>query len=249
MAKETYIVTTTTADILANPEDTQTISKNDSQLLFGEEFEVTEERGHWLYGTSVVDGYEGHIHQSSLVKKIHGTTHFVDNTLTHIYPEPDFKTRPILDLSFLSRVVILDEEKNGFVETTNGWIFKDHLKPMTDMKNKDPLESARAFLGTPYIYGGRSSLGLDCAGLVQVCLFRNGAECPRDSNQQIEIGEPIDEADKQEGDLVFFPGHVVFLLENDKVLNATARTMDTRIENLSTVIDHYGPISAIKRVS
>ncbi len=249
MAKDIYIVTTTTADILANPKDLQTISNCDSQLLFGEEFEVISQKGEWLEGVSLIDNYKGYIHQSNLEPKKSAPSHFVDTLLTHIYPAPGFKMRPIMSLSFLSRLNIHDKEENGFIQTDEGWIFEKHIKPLTELKNAPtPLESAMQFLGTPYLYGGRSSLGIDCSGLIQLSLLRSALPCPRDSSEQTKCGKLVELDHHKAGDLVFFTGHVGIFTTENKVLNATARTMDTRIEDLSELTKHYGAITGIRRI-
>lgn len=250
MAKDIYVVGTTTADILADPDTPLVVSKNDSQLIYGEEFEVEGEHGDWFIGQSLIDGYKGHVHKSSVHKKIQDATHFINVRLTHIYDEPNFKTRPALDLSYLSRIGAQDDaqKENGFIETAAGWIFESHLTPIENMKNKNILDTAMQFLHTPYLYGGRSSLGIDCSGLVQIALLRNGMDCPRDSGDQSKIGEDIKLGEHFPGDLVFFPGHVGIFTTKDEVLNATSRTMNTQVEPLDTMIEAYKEITAIRRV-
>ena len=242
-----YSVIKTTADILETPGNGAAIGKNDSQLLYGETFAVDGVNGEWLQGISAIDGYEGHIHVSNLVPQAAEPTHFVDVKLTALYPQPDFKTRPLMVLSFLSRVTLTGEKKNGFVQMNKGWVFETHITPLSALSNKDPLETAMMFLGAPYLYGGRSILGVDCSGLVQLALMRTGHPCPRDSGPQSQnIGQPAETP--QRGDFIFFKGHVGIMVDETNILNATARTMDVRIEPLSNLINFYGGITALRRL-
>lgn len=251
MAGDLYAVIKTTANLIQDTENPDQTGPRDSQLLFGEDFEVQKRKGEWLYGVSVTDDYTGYIHESDLRPKEENPTHIVDVPLTHIYPTPDFKTPPVMALSFLSRLSVETQNtENGFVEIPGfGWVFADHL---TDFKNpapeKDLVDTALMFLNTPYLYGGRSGLGLDCSALVQLSLLRHGMGCPRDSDQQISIGNNISKNEIKRGDLVFFDGHVGIAIDQDYLLNASARTMGTYVESLTDVIKVYDKITAIKRL-
>lgn len=249
MVGNLFSVITPTADIQAAPHATQSISNNDSQLLFGESFNVIGAEGEWLRGVSMVDDYEGFIHVSKIAPQAAEPTHFVDVKLTHIYPMPDFKSHPIKSLSMLSRLAPEGASENGFVRAGKGWIFEAHIKPIQEMQQTAPLDTALAFTGTPYLYGGRSALGIDCSGLVQIALMRAGHTCLRDSGPQSKtIGSAIEGRNFKAGDFIFFKGHVGIMVDQDRILNATARTMDTRIETLDTLIDFYGEITAARRL-
>lgn len=257
MVSNIYTVITPTADVMDEPSAPHIISKNDSQLLFGETFKEIEDRGEFIFGRCTHDGYEGHIAKTALSLEKNPTTHFVDVKLTHLYKEPDFKTRPIMMISFLSHVKCVENEnESGFSKVTynndqnSAWIFSAHLKAV---KNKtadvDYLETAMSFLSTPYLYGGRSATGIDCAGLVQASLMRSGISSKRDTREQCEsLGSAIPHDDLKRGDFVFFKGHVGIMVDEHNVLNATARTMDTRIESLESLIKAYGKTTHARRM-
>jgi cell wall-associated NlpC family hydrolase len=251
MAKEIYNVIVHTADIYERDDDNAAISNNDSQLLYGESFEVKSETADFYYGKSLIDNYKGFVKKAFLQKANADPSHFINVLSSHIYPEPSFKTRPLMPLSFLSRLHLdAKNEKNGFVKLEHGgWVFKEHIKPIREMKNETPLNTALMFLGTPYLYGGRSSQGLDCSALIQLAMLRNGIkDCERDSSDQANtIGTEIPEKDITKGDLVFFKGHVAIMLDDKNVLNATARKMATVKEPLQKLIKEYGNITAARR--
>ncbi|MCI5060813.1 MAG: NlpC/P60 family protein [Alphaproteobacteria bacterium] len=243
-----------TANIIADPQDLDRITDQDSQLLYGEEFIVEEPHGAYVYGHSVLDGYKGYVARDQLVKAedMPEPTHWVCAPATHLYPQPDFKSRPDMSISYLSRVALTDKEENGFVQIHDGqWIFKDHLGSLSDMKMKGDLAStASLFLGTPYLYGGRSSFGIDCSGLIQLALIGHGQPCPpRDSkDQQGSFGTEIKNmAELQRNDVVYFKGHVGIMVDKKNILNATARHMTTLIEPLKELEKSYGGITTAMR--
>lgn len=245
-------VITTTADILGNPQEPGNISKNDSQLLFGEEFEVEEEHGTYVYGHSVLDGYKGYVERDQLVTNAPKANAIVKNKLSHIYPQPDFKSRPIEKLGFLSRLTILEDEENGFIKREDGnWIFKDHIAALDSFKMPEDLaQTATMYLGTPYLYGGRSIFGIDCSGLIQQIIMAHGNNCPpRDSKDQEEHFTKQKRSDKLErNDIVFFKGHVGIMMDDSVILNATSRHMSTVLEDVRDLEKIYGGITRVAEI-
>ena len=93
-------------------------------------------------------------------------------------------TAPPLDCLSLSGSVAVVGQNAGFSERAGGgWLYSRHLAPITEGA-PDYVATALAFLGVPYLWGGKTSLGLDCSGLVQVALHRAAIPCPRDADQQ-----------------------------------------------------------------
>lgn len=251
MGGRVHTVTASLAALLDDPANGAKIGSRDSQLLFGESFEVEKADGEWACGTSLVDGYKGYVRSAHLAPLVNPATHFTALRWSHVYPEPSFKTRPSLYLGMMSRLRIDEKNrKDGFVSVPGyGWAREDHIRPLDSLNPKnDYVETALMFLGCPYLYGGRSAQGLDCSALVQLSLMRSGIPCPRDSDQQESAGEPADRNTLTRGDLVFFKGHVGIMLDDKNILNATARSMDVRIEKLDSLEKIYGGITAIRRI-
>ena len=243
---------TSTANILGNPEEPHKISNADSQLLYGEQFQVEQEHGIYVYGYSVLDGYKGYVERDQLVKDAEAENVIVKVRATHLYPAPDFKSRPVDRLSFLSRITARDETQNGFTKTEdNYWVYSDHIAPIENFKLPDDLaQIATVFLGTPYLFAGRSSFGIDCSGLVQQSLKAHGlSNVPRDSrDQQKELGNLEADTALQRNDIVFFKGHVGIMMDDQYILNATARHMSTVIEDINDLKTAYGDILKIARL-
>lgn len=268
--KDYYTITQPIVPLLENPSSKSEqclIAKNNSQILFGESLNIlssdmTREENkknapsEWqlvevLHNTpSSKTSYKGFIKKEYLTPQKHAPTHFVNVISAHIYPEPQYKTYPILSLSFTSQLKIINiKDKNGFIETECGWIFKEHITELSKRSLKSNLaDTALQFLGCPYLYGGRSHQGIDCSALVQLSAFKAGLDCPRDSNQQIEFAKTIQQKDLQKGDLIFFPSHVAIALDQEKAINASSRHMSVKIENISELENIYKGITGYRRL-
>lgn len=219
-----------------------------NELLYGEKLELINDNGQWGRVRSLHDHYEGFVLMNSL--KFHkDKTHKIFVPHSHIYAAPNFKTDPIQSLYFQSQVSATEERQNGFIKLdTGGWVFETHLMPI-DGAMIDHASTAHMFVHAPYIWGGRSIAGIDCSGLVQVCMMAKGISAPRDSGPQCEqLGGLVSDGSVQRGDIVFFEGHVGIMLDESHIINATSRHMRCVIEPLQSVENAYKGIKAIRRV-
>ncbi len=205
----------------------------DSELLFGETVNVYEDRNGWAWVQNGADGYVGYVPSAALREAVHQPTHAVRALRTYLYPEPDAKAPPRELLSLASPVPVAETVDDYSRIAGGGWIFARHLAPLDDL-DLDHVETARRFLGTPYLWGGRSSLGLDCSALVQLSLARAGIHALRDSDLQAETtGVPLpDDAPPARGDLIFFPEHVAIALDGGNVIHANQLHMAVTVEPL-----------------
>ena len=215
-------------------------ARQQSQLLFGEPFTVYEEKDGWAWGQGELDGYVGYVASAALAEPCE-PTHQVAARSSHLFPGPDLKLRVGPALSMGARVRVVEQSKGFCRIEAGGWLFGRHLAPLGRVA-PDYVATAMTLLGAPYLWGGRSSEGLDCSGFVQLALSRAGVACPRDSDQQRDsVGEAIAPRDDwsrvRHGDLVFFPGHVGFAVEGWKFLHANAFHMAVALEDFSDVLE------------
>ncbi|MBS0125844.1 NlpC/P60 family protein [Thetidibacter halocola] len=226
----------------------------DRQLRYGEPFDVYERRDGFATGDSVLAGHSGWIAESALAPNSRrpAPTHWVGARQTHVYPEPDFKTRETCALTHLSRVAVLRQD-GRFSETELGWIPTNHL---TDRPAEDPVSVAALYLGVPYLWGGNSIWGLDCSGLVHAALMACGQKCPSDSHpQEMVLGRALPPGTPpRRGDLMFWKGHVAWVSDTDTLLHANAFHMAVTFEPLTEAIARIqaqggGPVIRHARLS
>ena len=210
-------------------------SEQMDQLLFGETFEVIEEEGAYFWGQARRDGYVGFVAASALTAPAPEPTHRVAAIRTYAFAEPSIKTRARGPYSLNALVAVEAQEAKLCKVAGAGWIAAGHLAPIGVFET-DVAAVAERFLGAPYLWGGRESLGLDCSGLVQQALFACGLACPRDADQQAGLGHAIPREAFSRGDLVFWQGHVAIGLDETHIVHANGHHMMVAIEPLETAI-------------
>ncbi|MCZ4280578.1 NlpC/P60 family protein [Kiloniella laminariae] len=230
-------------------------SVQDSELLFGEKLTVYEEKDGWAWVQNARDSYVGYVRFSDLSREVRATTHRVTALRTYVYPQPDMKTPPLDLLSMQSAVLSLRQEGRFTQIQGGGWVFTDHISPQSETA-ADHVSVAKRFLGTPYCWGGKTSIGIDCSGLVQIALGACGHSVLRDTGMQEQtLGTPINSDQVTTGDLLYWPGHVAIALDSKTAIHATAHSMDVTIEPISHIterveMDTGGTgMTAIKRIS
>lgn len=202
----------------------------ETQALLGENFTVyeTTDEG-WAWGQLENDHYVGWLSANSLTAPGAAATHKVSVPRTLGFPGPDIKLPPMTALPMGAALTILRQETRKderFGVNAYGWHFPlSHLTPMA-AKRTDYVGVAETFLNAPYLWGGKTSLGLDCSGLVQVALNACGIICPRDSDmQQSALGQTSPLAQLRRGDLIFWKGHVAMARDATAIIHANAHHM------------------------
>ncbi|WP_369061643.1 NlpC/P60 family protein [Caulobacter sp. 73W] len=212
------------------------------QLLFGEAFDVLEEAGGFCWGQAARDGYVGFVDCAALAPVGELATHRVCAIRTYAFSKPDIKSKPA-GLYSLNALVAVEAREGRFAKAAGGgWFIEAHLAPLGEF-DSDPAAVAERFIGAPYQWGGRESLGLDCSGLIQQALYACGRSCPRDTDMQAaSLGEPITQDQLRRGDLVFWKGHVVMMLDETRIIHANAHFMDVTIEPLADALARIGAV-------
>ena len=209
-----------------------------SELLFGEEFVVLDERDGWAWGQCVVDDYVGYAEADALRTAPLQPTHRIGALVAHVFSEPDVKSPPLDAVSLGSRVAVVERSGRFARLADGGWLHQVALAS-TDAVEPDAVTTALRYLGVPYLWGGRSALGLDCSGLVQMALTLSGLDCPRDSYMQEEaVGEGIAlDGPYRRGDVVVFPDHCGLMVDDTAMVHANATAMCVSVDPLSRVIE------------
>lgn len=217
-------------------------SERQDHLLFGEVFDVLEVKDGFAWGQARRDGYVGYVQAEALAADVLLPTHRVGAIRTYAFAEASIKTEALGPYSLNSLVTVEAREGRFAKLAGSGWVVEVHLTPV-GVFEADPAAVAERFLGAPYLWGGRESLGLDCSALVQQALMACGRGCPRDTDLQQALGREVDPADLARGDLVFWKGHVAMMLDGARIIHANAHHMCVAIEPLAEAVARITPNS------
>lgn len=210
-------------------------AEQEDQLAFGERFDVLFEVDGFAFGQARRDGYVGYVTSDALSAPVLAPSHRVSAIRTYAFSEPDIKSA-IVGLYSLNALVTVEAREGRFVRgARSGWFIEAHLTPV-GRGESDYVAVAQRFLGAPYQWGGRESLGLDCSALIQQSLAACNRACPRDTDLQRGFFPEIQASERRRGDLVFWKGHVAILLDPDTILHANAHHMAVAIEPLAEAI-------------
>jgi len=225
-----------------------------TEALCGERVTIyeTDEEG-WAWGQLASDGYVGWLPAAALLAPGSEPTHKVAALRSLMFPGPSIKLPPAEALPLGARIAVARMHESFAVTATGGHVPMRHLAPVAT-KEPDFVEVAERFLGAPYLWGGKTSLGLDCSGLVQVALNTCGIACPRDSDmQEAALGKSVSLAGLQHGDLIFWKGHVAIARGRNSMIHANAFHMAVAIEPVAESLARIGAagsqVTSVRRLA
>ena len=213
-------------------------SKLSSQMLYGEKFKILENKGHWLKIKTNYDNYTGYIRKKKFLIKEFVPTFKVSSKKTEIFTKRNKKLiKTNRFLFFASRIKKIEENKNFIEFEKNKWIKKKHLKKIKFFENNSN-KIFRLFLNSKYLWGGKTSDGIDCSSLIQVYFFYNGVFFPRDTKDQIKYCKKKIKKKFTKGDIIFWKGHVGACLNQIKFIHAYGPRKKVLIMPTNETIQH-----------
>ena len=224
-----------------------------TQLLFGEHFTVYEDKDGWVWGQAALDGYVGYARSEHLGDAV-TATHRVISLSTPLLNAPDVKKGAPEMLPMNAKLAIAENGERFVRLDGGGYAFAGHIAPL-DRHAPDWVSVAEQFVGIPYVWGGKTSAGIDCSGLVQTALEAGGVKSPRDTDMmEAQLGKSVAlDAQLQRGDLIFWKGHIGLMLDSARLIHANGYFMQVSIEPLAlvrerTLAKEGIPVRTIKRL-
>lgn len=230
------------APVLREPDEASEI---DTFFFYGETIAVFDRAGDYFWCQSAFDRYVGYVRCESVdTESVIAPTHFVATMGSYRYREPDLRTAVV---DFLPRHAQLRVMEQGvvtrdtrYVRLSDGSCLLESCITAAPPRSRDIAEAATKYLGCPYRWGGKSFLGIDCAGLVQNCFRDLGVTVLRDTYMQRDtIGTRVPIAridDLKREDLLYVPGHVMIYEGAGQIIHADGRTMTVCREPLDDFI-------------
>ena len=227
----------------------------ETEAVMGDAVTVFEVRQEFAWVQIARDGYVGYLPEAALGPTDPAPTHRVTSLRTFVYPAADLKRPHVAHLSLGAAFAAEAREGEYWRLAGGGFVFAGHAAPL-DEAEADYAATAERLVGTPYLWGGRTSLGLDCSGLVQLCLQMAGRLCPRDADQQERaLGGALPPGldGLRRGDLVFWKGHVGLMLDAERLIHANGHHMAVAVEPLREAVERiavksFGAVTSIRRL-
>jgi cell wall-associated NlpC family hydrolase len=228
----------------------------ETEALFGEGVTIFDEAGGWSWVQLSRDGYVGYVPSEVLRRGVLQPTHRVQTLGTFLYAAPDIKSSPLMHLSMNALLPVRGGDEHFLELAAGGFVYARHATSVNRYA-RDFVAIAERFLGMPYLWGGRTHIGVDCSGLVQTALAAAGIAAPRDTDMQLaELGESVpvraDFDGLARGDLVFWKGHVGIMIDGVLMVHANGHHMLVAIEPLPEAAERMrkaaGDVIAVKRL-
>jgi cell wall-associated NlpC family hydrolase len=212
----------------------------DTELLFGEVVTVYDTSEGWAWVQAERDGYVGYVPANALDPNMVSATHRVSAIGTFLYDSADIKSPPLMHLSINAPLAVTETVDRLCRLATGGYVVARHVS-LVGKAARDFVDVAERLIGVPYLWGGRTRVGLDCSGLVQLAMQAAGLACPRDSDmQEAALGKSVSLAGLQHGDLIFWKGHVAIARGRNSMIHANAFHMAVTIESVAEALARIG---------
>ena len=231
------------------------LSKLETECLFGESLKILDKHLDWYYCKLLTDNYCGWVQKNNL-GKMDQPTHRVLSKRTFLFKDNDVKNGCLNYLPLgaqihvqniykeWAKVILFDKCDYKFAYVPTNHIIR------IGNKIKDWVSIAEKLIGTPYVWGGRDSIGLDCSALLQLSYQTYGENIPRNSIDQSQLGKKVvKKLNKlKRGFVVFWKGHVGIMTDELNCIHANAFHMEVSREPLINIINRTNKDNQIIKI-
>ena len=217
-----------------------------SQMLYGEKFKIISKKKKWFKIKTEFDNYVGYVRKKKFLEKFESTNK-VYKLKTRIFKKLNNKLTPTKKFLFFASKVSIYDKNNKYVKyDINKWIKRSDIKKIHH-REKNFSKIIKSFLNTKYLWGGKSSLGIDCSALIQIFFFYNGLFFPRDTKDQIKFLNKITKRNAYDKKyLIFWKGHVAYCLNNKNLIHAYGPKKKVLVMNIKKAINNIQKKSNLK---
>ena len=213
-----------------------TKSEISSQILYGEKFRILNKKKNWIRIQTSFDRYKGFIKLKKFNEKFSAEKK-ICKLKSKIYNKINNKYIPTNKYLFFSSGIAIKNSNKRFLEfEKNKWIKKKDTKEIKHYE-RNYLKIIKLFLNTKYLWGGKTSEGIDCSALIQIYFYYNRIFFPRDSKDQIKYCKRKRNKKFDKGDIIFWKGHVGICLNKSKFIHAYGPKKKVLIMPINTTIE------------
>ena len=204
------------ANIYSKPSSNSKVS---SQILYGEKFKILSTKKNWIKIKTSFDNYVGFIKKSKFNQNFKPTLK-VFKLKSKIFQKLNNKFLPTKNFLYFASGISIKRKNKNFIEfEKNKWIKINDTKKINHHE-VNFIKTLKLFLGCKYLWGGKTSKGIDCSALIQIYFYYNRNYFPRDSKDQMKFCKKKLSKKLTKGDIIFWKGHVGMCINQSKFIHA-----------------------------
>jgi len=204
------------ANIYSKPSSYSEVS---SQILYGEKFKILSKKKNWIKIKTSFDKYVGFIRKNKFHQNFKPTDK-ICKLKSKIYKKVNNKFLATNNFLYFATGISIQKKCRSFIEfEKNKWIKINDTKKINHQENNF-IKILKLFLGCKYLWGGKTSEGIDCSALIQIYFYYNRIFFPRDSKDQVKFCRKKVNKKLRKGDIIFWKGHVGMCISQSKFIHA-----------------------------
>ena len=218
-----------------------------TQILYGEKFKILYKKKNWLKIKTNFDNYIGYIKNTKFNKNFYPTNK-VYKLKSKIFKKKNNKFLSTNKFLFFATGISVRKQEKAYIEfEKNKWIKKNDTRKINHYE-RDFKKILKLFINTKYLWGGKTSNGIDCSALIQIYFYYNRIFFPRDTKDQIKFCKKLSDKKLIKKNILFWRGHVAICLNNKKLIHAYGPKKKVLIMDINRTIDKIYKTTKLKPI-